>query len=88
MLLLFAILLYSIVNTTGSWHEKVYGKVNVFQEHHVLPDLPYQYDELEPFIDESTLRVHHLGHHKAYTNKMNAALKEWRREVSPYIVFV
>jgi len=67
---------------SGSWHEKVYGNVNVFQEHYLLPDLPYQYNELEPYIDGKTLRVHHLGHHGTYTNKMNDILKEWRRKVS------
>ena len=80
-LLLLVMLLCSIVNTK-SWHEKIYGNVNVFQEHYALPDLPYQYDALEPYIDAKTLRVHHLGHHQAYTDKMNAILKEWRREVS------
>ena len=80
-LLLLVVLFCSIVNT-GSWHEKIYGNVNVFQEHYPLPDLPYRYDELEPYIDAKTLRVHHLGHHEAYANKMNAILKEWRREVS------
>ncbi|XP_060066996.1 superoxide dismutase [Mn]-like [Ylistrum balloti] len=44
---------------------------------YVLPKLPYGYKDLEPFIDEATLRVHHLGHHAAYTKKMNAALEEW-----------
>lgn len=47
-----------------------------------LPELPYAYDGLEPFLDAATLRVHHQGHHKAYTNKMNVALKDWREHVS------
>ena len=47
-----------------------------------LPELPYAYDGLEPFLDAATLRVHHQGHHKAYTSKMNVALKEWREHVS------
>lgn len=33
---------------------------------------PYEYDALEPSIDEATMRVHHLGHHQGYTNKINA----------------
>jgi len=40
-----------------------------------LPDLPYAYDALEPYIDEATMRVHHLGHHQGYTNGLNAAIK-------------
>ena len=65
----------------GSWHDKVYGNIRTYQDTYLLPDLPYKYRELEPYIDGKTLRVHHLGHHQAYTDKMNKLLKEWRREV-------
>jgi len=37
----------------------------------VLPALPYAYDALEPYIDEATMRVHHLGHHQAFVNNLN-----------------
>jgi len=40
-----------------------------------LPDLPYDYDALEPHIDERTMRIHHTKHHQGYTNKLNAALE-------------
>ncbi len=30
---------------------------------HELPPLPYDYDALEPYYDEATLRVHHDKHH-------------------------
>lgn len=40
-----------------------------------LPDLPYNYDALEPHIDEKTMRIHHGKHHQGYTNKVNAALE-------------
>jgi superoxide dismutase len=40
------------------------------------------YDALEPFIDESTMRVHHLGHHAAYTHQVNAALEKMRWDSS------
>ena len=44
-----------------------------------VPDLPYDYDALEPHIDEATMRVHHDKHHQAYVDKANAALEgsEW-----------
>ncbi len=42
-----------------------------------LPDLPYAYDALEPFIDEQTMRVHHDKHHQGYTDKFNQALSEY-----------
>ncbi|MBI4117795.1 MAG: superoxide dismutase [Parcubacteria group bacterium] len=39
-----------------------------------LPQLPYAYDALEPFIDEATMTIHHGKHHAAYVEKLNAAL--------------
>jgi len=39
-----------------------------------LPDLPYDYDALEPHIDERTMRIHHDKHHAGYTRKLNNAL--------------
>jgi Fe-Mn family superoxide dismutase len=41
-----------------------------------LPDLPYGYASLEPFIDEGTMRIHHDKHHAAYINNLNDALKD------------
>jgi Fe-Mn family superoxide dismutase len=44
-----------------------------------VPPLPYDYDALEPHIDEATMRVHHDKHHQAYVDNANAALAgtEW-----------
>jgi superoxide dismutase, Fe-Mn family len=44
-----------------------------------VPDLPYDYDALEPHIDEATMKLHHDKHHQAYVDKANAALEgtEW-----------
>ncbi len=39
-----------------------------------LPELPYAYNALEPFIDEQTMKIHHTAHHQAYVNNLNAAL--------------
>jgi Fe-Mn family superoxide dismutase len=46
---------------------------------YTVPDLPYEYNALEPHIDEATMRVHHDKHHQAYVDKANAALEgtEW-----------
>ena len=43
-----------------------------------LPALPYDYDALEPVISAQTMRNHHLNHHAAYTEKVNAVLVELR----------
>lgn len=37
-------------------------------------DLPYPADALEPYISERTLEIHHGKHHKAYVEKLNAAI--------------
>jgi Fe-Mn family superoxide dismutase len=40
-----------------------------------VPPLPYDYNALEPHIDEETMRIHHDKHHQAYVDKVNAALE-------------
>ena len=44
-----------------------------------VPDLKYDYNALEPHIDEETMRIHHDKHHQQYVDKANAALEgtEW-----------
>jgi Fe-Mn family superoxide dismutase len=42
---------------------------------HELPPLPYDYDALEPTIDEQTMRIHHGKHHQAYVDNLNKALE-------------
>ena len=39
-----------------------------------LPDLPYNFDALEPHIDSKTMQIHHGKHHAGYTTKLNAAI--------------
>jgi superoxide dismutase, Fe-Mn family len=44
-----------------------------------VPPLPYDYNALEPHIDEATMKLHHDKHHQAYVDKANGALEgtEW-----------
>lgn len=42
---------------------------------HELPNLPYEYDELEPHLDAKTMKIHHTKHHQGYVDKLNAALE-------------
>jgi Fe-Mn family superoxide dismutase len=42
---------------------------------HVLPDLPYAFDALEPHIDARTMQIHHDLHHGTYVNNLNKALE-------------
>ena len=41
-----------------------------------LPDLPYDYDALEPVISSATLKLHHGAHHRGYVDKLNALVKD------------
>ncbi len=41
-----------------------------------LPELPYPHQALEPHIDSRTMEIHHGKHHTAYTNNLNAAIKD------------
>ncbi|MGM0846619.1 MAG: superoxide dismutase [Bacillota bacterium] len=40
-----------------------------------LPTLNYEFDALEPHIDQATMEIHHGKHHQAYVDKLNAALE-------------
>ena len=40
-----------------------------------LPDLPYAYDALAPYMSRETLEYHHDKHHKAYVDNGNKLLE-------------
>lgn len=41
-----------------------------------LPQLPYAFDALEPYIDAKTMEIHYTKHHQAYVDNLNKALEE------------
>ncbi|SDK69974.1 superoxide dismutase [Fe] [Microbulbifer yueqingensis] len=42
---------------------------------HVLPELPYAKDALEPHISQETLEYHYGKHHQTYVDKLNGLLE-------------
>ncbi len=38
-----------------------------------LPNLPYDYQDLEPIISRDIMHLHHQKHHAAYVNNYNIA---------------
>lgn len=41
-----------------------------------LPDLPYDYNALEPVISAEIMQLHHQKHHQAYVTNLNVALEK------------
>jgi len=48
-----------------------------------LPQLPYPYDALEPYISRTTLEIHHGKHHRAYVEKTKTLAKQVRLDDQP-----
>lgn len=49
------------------------------QKFYTLPELPYGTKDLEPYISEAQLKLHHDRHHLAYVNGANAVLERLDR---------
>lgn len=43
-----------------------------------LPELPYSYDALEPYVDARTMEIHLMKHHQAYVDNLNKALEGYQ----------
>jgi superoxide dismutase, Fe-Mn family len=43
---------------------------------YVLPDLPYDYNALEPYISAQIMQLHHDKHHRGYVDGANRALEQ------------
>jgi Fe-Mn family superoxide dismutase len=60
----------------GNWSASTVPYREVPIGGHTLPPLPYNYNALEPHIDEKTMRIHHDIHHKSYVDGLNTAEKK------------
>ncbi|MFA9455603.1 superoxide dismutase [Halalkalibacter sp. AB-rgal2] len=96
--------LYTLaMNCYESWHNLQREKEVERGDHsvpiggHILPPLPYRYEDLEPYIDRQTMKLHHMKHHQSYVDGLNKAekkvkearetgnydlLKHWKRELA------
>lgn len=76
MILLVAITLTAWQLPTTEIANKQKGDITMTNtEKHVLPDLPYAHDALEPYIDKQTMEIHHGKHHQGYVTKLNNAVE-------------
>lgn len=48
-----------------------------FSSTYTLPDLPYDYNALEPVISAEIMQLHHAKHHQAYVTGYNKALESY-----------
>ncbi|RJR31286.1 superoxide dismutase [Candidatus Parcubacteria bacterium] len=46
------------------------------EKYYKLPELPYGYNSLEPYISADLLTIHHQKHHATYVTKANAILEK------------
>lgn len=51
--------------------------MEVINMKHELPQLKYDYNALEPYVDGLTMTIHHTKHHQTYINNLNAALEKY-----------
>nr|ACZ64205.1 mitochondrial Mn-superoxide dismutase precursor [Phascolosoma esculenta]AFP23124.1 mitochondrial Mn-superoxide dismutase precursor [Phascolosoma esculenta] len=50
----------------------VLGCVSAARKKHTLPDLPYDFNALEPYISHEIMQLHYQKHHQTYVNNLNA----------------
>jgi superoxide dismutase, Fe-Mn family len=49
---------------------------------HTLPDLPFSYDALEPYVDARALKLHHRRIHQGHVDRLNALLAQLDRSLA------
>ncbi|TPX61087.1 hypothetical protein PhCBS80983_g01369 [Powellomyces hirtus] len=47
--------------------------VGALRTKYTLPDLPYDYNALEPYISAEIMQLHHFKHHQTYVTGLNTA---------------
>jgi len=55
--------------------QQPHARTRIFAMTFSLPDLPYAYEALQPYMSKETLEFHHDKHHQAYVTNGNNLLK-------------
>lgn len=53
---------------------------------HTLPDLPYDFNALEPYIAADIMKLHYEKHHATYVNNLNVAEEKLAEAVAKGIL--
>eukprot|EP00890_Picochlorum_soloecismus_P004682 jgi/Picsp_1/5214/NSC_02577-R1_manganese superoxide dismutase len=59
-----------------SWSKNASGGSLVSRSISTLPDLPYDYSDLNPVIIPEIMELHHKKHHQTYVTNLNNALEQ------------
>jgi hypothetical protein len=62
------------------------GLKTAMRQQEVLPDLPYDYNALEPVISAEIMRLHHQKHHQAYVTGFNKAMEQLNSTSDPQTI--
>jgi superoxide dismutase, Fe-Mn family len=61
-----------MVRTVATTSSPVFRPISaITRQKHTLPDLPYDYNALEPYISAEIMQIHHAKHHQTYVNNLN-----------------
>lgn len=64
------------VKNQSWWRKNASGGSLVSRSVSTLPDLPYDYSDLNPVIIPEIMELHHKKHHQTYITNLNAALEQ------------
>lgn len=78
MFLILQIVVYFSISQSSKIAPAFYGLERPALEYE-LPPLLYSFDELEPYMDEASAKMHYFEYHAQYVSNVNALLKKWRR---------
>lgn len=62
-----------IRRAVGTHKSAVVCGIGAQRSKHTLPDLPYDYNALEPVISAEIMQIHHSKHHATYVTNLNVA---------------
>merc|ERR1712080_642506 len=68
----------TVEESTKPSQEDLFWGLEKPQEEYVMPQLPFAFDAMEPYIDASTMEIHYSAIFKEYTVRLNALLKKWK----------
>lgn len=73
---------YPYLQSYNFFHLFFHFRVLAVRSKHTLPDLPFDYADLEPVISHEIMQLHHQKHHATYVNNLNQIEEKLHEAVS------